>query len=100
VYTDFDAGPEDGPAVIASWDATRTNGVWHFVARDEVGVGAVPDMDAAARDQAANLVQEMIEKRSGGHYTLQARYNIGQRDPNDPNRLIEYDSGFDIVPTK
>jgi len=100
VYTDYDAGPEDGPAVIASWDAARTNGTWRLVARDEVGMGAVPDMDAAAREQAANLVQEMIEKRSGGRYTLQARYNIGQRDPNNPTRLIEYDSGFDIVPTQ
>ena len=99
VYTDFDEGPEDGPAVIASWDAARTQGTWRVAARDEVGLGAIPGMDLPARQEATAEVREMIETRTGGRYTLQERYNIGQRNPSDPTHLIEYDSGFDIVPT-
>jgi hypothetical protein len=51
VYTDvlyaydFTYGPEDGPAVIASWDARYLGGAWHIRPRNEVGIGCWPDLD-------------------------------------------------------
>jgi hypothetical protein len=104
VYTDvlyaFDTvyGPEDGPAIIASWDARFLGGAWHILARNEVGIGCWPDLDENLKTHLVRQIRTLIETRTSGHYTLQERYNLGQRNPADHSRVIVYDSGFDIVP--
>lgn len=107
VYTDVcyaysdEFGPEDGPAVIASWDAVRKGGIWQVLPRDEVGLGASPDMEEPVRIQAAIQVRNLIQQRTGNRYTLKDRYNIGQKpDPANPLWIIQYDSGYDIVPAR
>jgi hypothetical protein len=96
-YTDMYTPPEDGPAVMGSWDGEKVDGAWRLVRRNEVGVGAVPGMDAVARAEAAVRVMEMIEERTGGRYTLVVRYNLGQADPRSAGKLIGYDSGYEVV---
>jgi hypothetical protein len=99
-YLDEDEGPDDAPAIIGSWDATRVNGDWQYTARGgEVGIGGTPEMDRPAQLAASKRVKTMIEERTGGLYTLKVRNNIGEwLDPKDPSTEIELDSGFDIVP--
>jgi hypothetical protein len=105
VYTDVlyavsnDLGPEDGPAIMASWDARRIGGRWSIMQRNDVGVGCFPDMPYDQKMQVIREIREQIEARTGGRYSLQRRFNLGHPHPANRSRVIEFDSGFDIVPT-
>jgi hypothetical protein len=96
-YADMYTPPEDGPAVMGSWDGVKVDGTWRLRGREEVGVGAVPGMDSIEQAEAAGLVKGMIEERTAGRYTLVVRNNMGLENPRKPGLLIGYDSGFDIV---
>jgi hypothetical protein len=105
VYTDVlyaysdRIGPEDGPAIMASWDAQRTNGRWRIAPRNDMGLGCYPDMELEPKVQVIREIEEQIETRTGGRYGLQRRFNVGHQHPADQSRQIEFDTGYDIVPT-
>ena len=104
VYTDVlyafspDTGPEDGPAIIASWDAAREFGRWRISPRDDMGLGTFPDMENIPKRAVIAQIREIIQTRTGGRYTLQRRFNLGRPNPAERGNVIEYDSGYDIVP--